>query len=226
MSQGNTAILFFSRTLNDEFHAKSFGLTRKRFARLYRFFINKTLGTARASGIPVIEAFSNEQVGNSFAEKLINALEHVKSKGFRHVIIIGNDTPELSVSDLQIAEKALASGKQVLGKDERGGTYLIGLDLESIQLSRLSDIEWHSAKVYAQLRSLMGSIYELGLLTDLNKYKDVLTFITNASALSRNVLRFFRRLFSTSTFDGLVIGQYHAFQIAICGRRGPPLNIL
>lgn len=188
MSQNKTAILFFSRTLNDEFHAKSFGLTRKRFARLYQFFVNKTLTTARASGLPIIEVYSNRQKGNSFAERLIYALEETKSNGFSRVIVIGNDSPELTTRDLLLAEEALILGKQVLGKNTHGGTYLIGLDLELIDPFQLTHIAWHSANAYGQLKTLLGDAFELDALWDLNELKDIKTLIISTKALSRNVL--------------------------------------
>ncbi len=192
MSTGKTAVLFFSRTLNDEYGAGSFGLNRKGFSKLYKFFVNKTLKTVEEAGLPLIEAYSDQQVGDTFNERLTHSLALVTQKGFERVIIIGNDSPELSVSDIHSADHALDNGQSALGRDARGGVYLIGLDLSKIDSSTLAGIQWHSTSVYDQLSLQLGDVYKLTDKRDINKIEDLRVLLKCTSALSQGVRKFLK----------------------------------
>lgn len=222
MSSDKTAVLFFSRTLNDEYGASSFGLNREGFSSLYKFFVNKTLKTVEESGLPLVEAYSNEQVGDTFSERLINSLESVSQKGFERVIIIGNDAPELSVKDIQSANTALDRGLSVLGRDKRGGVYLIGLDLKKVKSSTLRGIQWHSANVHHQLSLLLGDVHDLSDKCDVNQTKDLKRLLKLKDSLSQGVLRFLKLIFTprNEISPSYLFIQY--FILTACLDRGPP----
>lgn len=222
MSSDKTAVLFFSRTLNDEYGASSFGLNREGFSSLYKFFVNKTLKTVEKSGLPLVEAYSNQQVGKTFSERLINSLESVSQKGFERVIIIGNDAPELSVKDIQSANDALDKDLSVLGRDRRGGVYLIGLDLRRIKSSALEGIQWHSANVHHQLSLLLGDVHELSDKCDINQTKDLKLLLKLKGSLSQGVRRFLKLIFTPR--NEFSSGYLFIQSIILADRldRGPP----
>ena len=222
MTTGNTAILFFSRTQQDEFCAKSLGLNRNRFGRLFKFFTNKALATARQTGIPVIESYSDQQQGQTFSERLTNELQSVAKQGFENVIIIGNDAPGLSREDLELANHQLGQGKNVLGKDKRGGDYLIGISLRHFDLSLLKQIEWHSSAVHRQLSEQLSSVYELAQKTDINNVRDIKQLIRTVSELTSGAIAYLRQLFFRTH---LPVSNYSFIGTSVVTRpahRGPP----
>lgn len=198
MSLNKTAVLFFSRTLNDEYGTNSLGLNRKGFSKLYEFFVNKTLQTVEASGLPLVQSYSNEQVGETFSARLINALKTVADKGFEKVIVIGNDTPELSAHDISSAKASLDEGMNVIGKDARGGAYLIGVDLQHFNTADLEKIDWHSDSVCEQLSLALGEVCQLSSKRDVNQFMDLQALLALKSGLSRGVHGFIRSLYAVS----------------------------
>ncbi|MFY0592853.1 DUF2064 domain-containing protein [Roseivirga sp.] len=223
MAIGKTAILFFSRTQQDEHKAKTFGLSDSHFANLYKFVVNKALSTAYATGLNVIESYSDQQKGNSFNERLIHALKQVSEQGYKRVIVIGNDSPELTTDDVLIAEKQLANGCHVLGKNKRGGVYLIGIDFESFDLSRLAEVRWNSNAVFTQLKLQLESIYELAIKHDLNERSDIRDLIKSKNGLGRGIFTFLLNLLRSLTilqFRGQRL-SHQKLQVAL-SYRGPP----
>ncbi|OEK05438.1 TIGR04282 family arsenosugar biosynthesis glycosyltransferase [Roseivirga misakiensis] len=225
MSIGNTAILFFSRTQHDEFKAKTFGLRKARFADLYKFLVKKSLNTAKSTGLPVIEIYSDQQEGSDFGERLTAALKTVSDRGYSKVIVIGNDAPELTVNDILTADKQLSAGKQALGKDRRGGAYLIGLDITKDYNSVIKDVDWGSHKIYEQLSSKLGEVYELDRKIDLNYKQDIRLLICHQHQLTRGVLKFFKSFikpfFSLDFSPEFQSGDYNFAY----SDRGPPVLV-
>lgn len=223
MSTGKTAVLFFSRTLNDEYVANSLQLERQRFSKLYQFLVKKTLRTVEASGLSLIEVYSDQQVGNSFGERLANSIQTVSEKGFDKVIIIGNDAPELSVDNLRLADKALNEGQQVLGSDIRGGVYLIGVDLQQINADQLACISWHSNKVFDELSTFLGHFRKLSTKSDVNSLADLSLLLNVRSTLSQGVRAFLKSVLSSW---GKVIKKIIGISFSIGNtqvNRGPPI---
>lgn len=174
MLQVKTAILFFSRTFDDEFKAKSFGLSKVRFRDFYCGLVNKSLCVAKASGFQVFHVYSSEQEGDSFGERLANAVKSVKNKGVERVIVIGNDCPELNSNHLKEAAGALKSKPGVILKDKRGGVALLGLDLRAVNFQSLSQISWNSRTVAQELTVLLNAFSFGTELRDVNSYRDII----------------------------------------------------
>ncbi len=222
MASDKTAVLFFSRTLNDEFGAKSLGLNRKRFSSLYKFFVNRTLQTVRDSGLPLIEFYSNQQVGNTFNDRLVHSIRVVAEQGFQNVIIIGNDTPELSVDDLLSADKALQKGQNVLGRDSHGGVYLMGLNLNESKSIDFKAVQWHSGFVYQQLSDQLEGTLTLEAKSDLNTLKDFNAVLRLGTQLSRGIRQSLKRiLFHKAESVPFFIG-FSKFKKTAWIVRGPP----
>lgn len=222
MSTVKTAILFFSRTQHDEFSAKSLGVNRKRFDSLYKFFTNKTLSTAKDTGLPVIESYSNRQQGRTFSERLTNELQLVARQGFESVIIIGNDTPGLSSEDILLASNQLSEGRHVLGKDNRGGAYLIGLNLRDFDFSFFDHIRWNSSSVHDQLKGALGAVYELATKTDINHLQDIQELIRKTNVLSRGAIIFLRTFLSGVNRITVNLNLVELNVIPLPTYRGPP----
>jgi uncharacterized protein len=81
------------------------------------------------------------QVGHGFGDRLQNAVSKIRAQ-YERIIIIGQDCPDLSLSDIEAALDLLEEGGIVLGPDHRGGTYLIGFF--SWTAPRLDRVVWRS----------------------------------------------------------------------------------
>lgn len=222
MSIGNTAILFFSRTQHDEFSAKSLGVNKNHFGSLYKFFTGKSLSTARNTGLPVIESYSDQQHGKTFSERLTNELQLVASQGFENVIIIGNDTPDLTCDDILLANDQLLEGKHVLGKDKRGGVYLIGLNLSDFDLSLFDQVRWNSSLVYDQLCKELAVVYELAPKIDINHLQDIRALLRQSGVLTRGTISFLRSFLSSVELIAINLNPVALRVIPLPTHRGPP----
>ncbi len=154
----DTAVLFFSRTANDEVAYKHFHSTggKRTNAAIARDLIRHGLFTARRSGLSVIKALGPDQVGDSFGERLANAIEGVYTQGFQRVIIMGNDCPWITPGQLAELGHQTSSRKVVLGPAADGGVYLISLDRDAYRRSAFLQLPWETAtlrttlEIYAQ----------------------------------------------------------------------------
>ena len=123
-----TAILFFTRTPEEEARHKTFVPARRRTNRqVARELIKHTHGRLVLSGLPVYVVDSDLQVGTTFGERLAHAFQRIYALGYENVIAVGNDTLSLSSSDLTKATDLLGAHTSVIGPTSSGGAYLIGL---------------------------------------------------------------------------------------------------
>ena len=68
-----------------------------------------------------------EQKGATFSERLQNAVDEVNENSPGGVVIIGTDSPTISVTTIERALSLVETGELVLGPSASGGVYLIGL---------------------------------------------------------------------------------------------------
>lgn len=118
----------------------------------------------------------HSQRGRGFGQRLENAVADLAAMGYRHVVIVGRDCPELSPADVMTALDHLRSGKRlVVGPDQRGGCWLIALNASDRGL--LSGIRWRQDTDAAQLLARAGSAaaavlaphFDLDCLDDLRR---------------------------------------------------------
>ncbi|MBB6445599.1 TIGR04282 family arsenosugar biosynthesis glycosyltransferase [Bacillus benzoevorans] len=72
-----------------------------------------------------IESFP--QKGEDLGERMFNAINEVLQKGYKKVVLIGSDIPDLSASDIQTSFWLLDKHDIVLGPTYDGGYYLVGM---------------------------------------------------------------------------------------------------
>ncbi|OFW12826.1 MAG: hypothetical protein A3F70_08400 [Acidobacteria bacterium RIFCSPLOWO2_12_FULL_67_14] len=111
------------------------------------------------------------QRGASFGDRLIHAFEDAFQRGYRSVILIGSDLPDLPDRSLQAAVASLndASDRVVLGPAPDGGYYLVGLNRLHPQL--FHGIDWDTGDV---LRQTLERAAGLGLpISRLEEWSDV-----------------------------------------------------
>ncbi|KYG85180.1 hypothetical protein AWW67_15820 [Roseivirga seohaensis] len=200
MSQvNNTAILFFSRNLKEEFLAKNVGLNIQQFSNLFNLLVKKTQRTIGQTQIPVKTLFSDEQIGSSFGERLTNGISNLFSEGFENVIVVGNDAPELSSEDLLWVKNKLENGKNVLGRDSHGGAYLIGVSKKDFCTTAFLNIDWNTKLVFNQLKLLLSSEELENRLIDLNEKSDFQNILKQGLHLSKTFKQILKAIFSNYT---------------------------
>ncbi len=130
--RSQTAVLLFS--LPAAFDAARKGLAGKETDRNRTFWETLhqlTTAKVRAAGLPCVlsaNVVPTLDYSASFGQQLQTAVRATLAQGYERVIVIGNDCPDLRVSDLRAAADALAQEKLPVGYDRRGGVFLLGLD--------------------------------------------------------------------------------------------------
>lgn len=106
-----TAILLFANSPEEDLNNKCIPNGNVLFSGLTKH----TLSVIGQTEIPYFHFTEAEQVGNSFGERFVNAIQYIFNKGFDRVITIGNDTPQLRPADILKADRELGPNNCILG---------------------------------------------------------------------------------------------------------------
>jgi len=123
-----TAILLFSHAPGREWTNKWFvpgDATRN--CEVAEALLTHTQATTSAAALPVVHLSDDRQRGATFGERFVNALADGFAEGYDHLIVVGNDCPELGAVDFAAVAQTLHAGRPVVGPTPKGGAYLIGL---------------------------------------------------------------------------------------------------
>lgn len=118
------------------------------------------------------------QEGNGLGERIENAFKFLFTAGYRKLIIIGNDCPELNGAILELTFERLNEFDIVIGPATDGGYYLLGLKNNYSFLFR--NIEWSTVNVLHQTIERCDrnhlSYYLLPELSDIDEESDLIHF--------------------------------------------------
>ncbi|RII26362.1 MAG: hypothetical protein CXR31_11775 [Geobacter sp.] len=138
-------------------------------ARFYECMLRDTISrTSRLAGIDRLIFFMEEpeavgyfhrlapgiplfpQQGEDLGERMANAFRSAFSCGYREVVIIGSDSPDLPLPCMESAFVRLVTGEAeaVFGPSDDGGYYLVALNKMHAEL--FSGIEWSRSDVLAK----------------------------------------------------------------------------
>ena len=194
-----TAILLFSRTASAEAEYKSFG-AGSGGSRITDALITRTELTLQKIGLPVFRSDEHSQIGDSFGERLANAMARVYDQGYERLLVVGNDCPSVSASHLRAAARQLSIGQNVVGPDRRGGVWLIGLQRGDFNADTFAQLPWESHELYQYLADLLPSRTDAASLGDLNTFEDLKH---NWFFLRRQIAELFDLMvLSETAFDG------------------------
>jgi rSAM/selenodomain-associated transferase 1 len=114
------------------------------------------------------------QHGDELGEKMQSAFEETFGKGYKQVVIIGTDCPEITKDIINMAFKKLNDFDVVLGPAKDGGYYLLGL--KNIIPDLFKNIPWSTSKVLeitiGQLVQQQFSHMTLDTLSDIDTAQD------------------------------------------------------
>jgi len=151
-------LLFAQNAKKDALHKKKgWSSTLRQTTTVFESLTKRTLQTVRATHIPF---FLSSDVGNdsdSFGSQLASSVKAIFEKGFQSVICIGNDCPELTSELLQNTAIQLQNGQSVVGPDNRGGAYLIGIQKEGFQAEVFENLPWQTDQLQKYLGQMLGA---------------------------------------------------------------------
>ncbi len=223
---GTTAILIFSRTAAAEAAVKTFDKPsgKKGNALIARYFIKKTVHTARQTGLPVFLHYDADHHESTFGERLADAIEAVFQKGYSRVITIGNDIPDLTTDILLTAGQELVHHPMVLGPAADGGVYLIGFRRENYRRAAFIALPWQTGALQTAWKNSSEINYPeavwLVQLNDIDLPADFRLFLKKLQPWSPllRLLSSIRRLFVGCTLVHFTSRKMDAAMLL----RGPP----
>lgn len=118
-----TAVLIFAAAGGKDSARKGFAGK----SLLFDTLTQRTVQTVEQSGLPYYIFSDQEQKGSSFGERLSHAISATYQLGYKNVIAIGNDTPQLDTGHLMMAASNCINGITTIGPSSDGGFYLLGI---------------------------------------------------------------------------------------------------
>ncbi|MBC6699888.1 TIGR04282 family arsenosugar biosynthesis glycosyltransferase [Hymenobacter puniceus] len=168
------AILLFTRSAGEEGARKRFLSegTPADNAAVAAHLISHTAATAHRAGVDVVCVDSSQQVGTTFDQRLAAAMRATFARGYEHLLVIGNDCPQLTSILLRQAVKAVLATGAVLGPATDGGVYLLGLSRTLFEQGAGQKLPWQTLHLMAalrrQLRQLGTVVHQLPALADVD----------------------------------------------------------
>lgn len=123
------------------------------------------------------------QKGADLGARLANAFLQAFAEGFRRVIVIGTDSPDLSQCHLNNAFDGLRAHDAVIGPALDGGYYLIGFNRDTFTPAVFEKMPWSQATLYDRTCALLAdrslSLQTLQPWLDIDTLADLDRFIKN-----------------------------------------------
>lgn len=221
--QHTTAILVFANSASQEFEQKPFVKNTVLFETLNQ----ETLTKVRKTGLPYFHFTEKEQVGSSFGERFVNAIQEVYKKGYDNVITIGNDSPQLKTSHLLEANKQLLLGKTVLGPTFDGGFYLMGLHKSNFDSSLFKRLPWQRFGLFNRISQLFENsnshLFRLPVFEDIDTEKDIVKLLGFSKSISitiKNILLSIEEK-GLSLFKLRIIANFELFSSPLFNKGSP-----
>ena len=220
----NCALLLFAKSTLLETNSKKIVVSDKENASIWNILNAKTSKIAQKSKLPFFIADESVQVGNSFGERISNAIQNIFDKGFEKVIVIGNDCPELSTFHIKSAAEKLLKNDFVFGPDFKGGAYLLGISKSEFDTIDFENFKWQSTSLFKDLTTFYNQkrVSILPFLNDVNdffSFKKAVHNLKFKSKLKTHLLTFLT--FINQSFD-VVISKIIIFKFLFLKYRGPP----
>ena len=125
------------------------------------------------------------QQGNNLGERMANAFKQAFSQGFRHVLLVGTDFPDLPAAILDQAFNNLPENNGVIGPSTDGGYYLIGFNRNTFLPAVFDEMPWGTETVFEKTLKVFNSnrhkIHVLPKWRDIDTFEDLEFFIKTYS---------------------------------------------
>lgn len=115
------------------------------------------------------------QQGRNLGERMLNAFIKGFDDGYKNIVIIGSDCPDIAPAILEQAFDKLDHHDMVIGPSADGGYYLLGM--KEMHGELFSDIDWSTEHVLDQTleraNNLSLSTFRLPELNDIDTIEDL-----------------------------------------------------
>lgn len=151
--RSNTAILFFYREEIREAEARSWTSSLRLNRNLAHRLLNHTRKCLSSSSISVFNLPDHDQCGQTFGERITNGIQKAFNIGYERLIVIGSDTIDLTVKDIESAGEHIANGQHLIGPAKDGGVFLFTMDRQSFDHGALLNLPWCSDALCTELEA-------------------------------------------------------------------------
>jgi uncharacterized protein len=125
------------------------------------------------------------QIGADLGTRMHDALTRCFSQGFRSVVVIGSDSPNLPRWIIEEAFTSLVSHGAVIGPTWDGGYYLIGFSKDFLSLQVFEDMAWGTESVFKEtmhrFRKDGISVHVLPKWRDIDRPEDIHSLMTECA---------------------------------------------
>ena len=181
-----TAILIFTQEASKEASRKMLTPSKNRGVNQLVFdklnhFVERT-AVAAVSKANNLQVFYSSQLikpnNSSFGHQLSTAIQVIFERGFEKVICIGNDCPALDENHILAAAKILQTVDSVVGPDNRGGVYLLGISSKGFRSEIFENLAWQSEKMIESFIEHYNkkAIILLETLSDIHTFQELQTY--------------------------------------------------
>ena len=216
--EASRCVLLFSRSAREESAAKRLPGCSALFDSSRRRIIDA------AGSLPGVDLFIPRQRGSGFGQRLINAFIDARALGYRVIVAVPTDIPELDQARIVEAFAALESHPSTFGRSTDGGVYLLGVTAEADLDRLLSGVRWNSSSVFCDLAANAPEAAILGAeLADIDHRSDLVA-MTGRAGLDAGVAALILALLSRPAVPRpepvrRVASRRHAVRLA---GRSPP----
>ena len=98
----------------------------------------------------------SSQIGKDLGQRLKNSFTEAFHDGYKKVVVIGSDSPDLPIEFIKNAFSSLDKNDAVIGPATDGGYYLIGFRNDEYLPSTFDEIEWSSKSVFVKTMKNLG----------------------------------------------------------------------
>jgi hypothetical protein len=106
-----------------------------------------------------------------------NAFRKAFDTGFKRVVLVGSDIPDLPLEVIEEAFISLKEGDATIGPAYDGGYYLIGFKEKTFSPQVFEGLAWSTATVFAEtmkvLKQFDQRVHTLKLLRDIDTIEDL-----------------------------------------------------
>lgn len=162
-----------------------------------------TLRKGHNSHLDCILFSEQKQQGNTFFQRFTNAIKTVFSAGYENIIVVGNDTPQLSTQHILKANHLLEKGQPSIGPSLDGGFYLLALSQKMFDVEKFRGFAWQTPKVFQEVYQYItqelnktkpeASVYCLPAFNDIDKESQLKILVSQLGRQFRTLLKYLQK---------------------------------
>ena len=151
-----------------------------------RIYFSKEIDANKWTNFP-----KYKQQGSDLGERMYNAFNDGFNDGYKNIVLIGSDLPDISATHIENGLNALQESKATFGPAEDGGYYLIGLQHAITEIFK--NKPWSQPHLLQttlhELHNLNISVSILETLNDIDTYEDLIAsdFYKNNQKLQEKI---------------------------------------